>query len=148
MNAVFPGLYALSDSYNLPQRIYFCEMNHLARNKQTGQIDEVGSAITAQRVSFKRCQYKDVIVEQDTEGGFNHYVSCLEPAFKCDRCRRDIPTHHWLCPDLDASPTIPWEDIYDSQWFTDLGREIVPEQIITNPEVYRQWMEKGTLPKF
>ena len=147
-NAVFTGLYALSDRDHVPQRIYFCEINHVAQNKQTDQIDEVGSAISAARVHFNRCRYKDVIVEQDTEGGFNHYVSCLEPTFKCDRCRRDLPTQHWFCADLDASPTISWEDVYNSQWFLDLGREVIPEQIVMNPEACRKWIEKRVLPKF
>jgi len=132
-SAEFSGLYVLRDVDGLPYRIYFCE---------------ICGSIFAAPVRFKRCPYMDVIIEQDSERGLNHYVTCLEPDFPCDLCRRDLAPHHWFCNHLDVAPEIPWEQIYNTEWWTQTDRHLIPEQEVMNPELYRQWKETGTLPDY
>lgn len=126
MNAEFSSGYAVRDVDNLPYRIYYCHM-----------CDSVFAA----RVHFKRCPHKNEIIEYDTEQGQTHYVTCLEPGFKCDKCRKDVPVHHWICPILDKAPVIRFMDVYNDPWFKKMNRELLDESMVTDIEAMRKWMK-------
>ena len=124
-NAEFSGGYAVRDVDNLPYRIYYCHMC---------------DSVFASRVHFKKCTYKDEIIEYDTDMGQNHYTTCLEPGFQCDRCRRDLPVHEWFCTTLDSSPVIRFMDVYNDPWFIKYKRELLDEVMISDREAMKKWM--------
>jgi len=131
-NCVYSGLYAINPGNGLAYRIYFCT--------KCGWL-------SAAVVHFNRCRYKDVLVETDTDSGDPHYVSCLEPDFKCDRCRRDLPLREWFCVDLDASPTVRFIDVMSTGYIEQMGRALFDEQQINDPQAVRDWIEKKTIRK-
>ena len=124
MNAEFSSGYAVRDVDNLPYRIYYCHM-----------CDSVFAA----RVHFKRCPHKNQIIEYDTDQGQAHYVTCLEPGFKCDKCR-NLPVHHWFCEILDRAPVIRFMDVYNDPWFNQMKRELLDEMMISDREAMKAWM--------
>jgi len=126
-NCVFSGLYAVNPSNHQPYRIYFCS---------------TCGWLSAAAVHFNRCRYKDVLVETDTDQGDIHYTSCLEPDFVCDRCRRDLPLREWFCADLDASPVVRFLDVMNTGYFAKMGRKLMDEQEINDPQKVRDWIEK------
>jgi hypothetical protein len=140
-NAQFTSLYAVRDVDNQPYRIYFCPMNHI--HPQSGQY--VGSTVFATRVHFKKCAYKDEIIEYDTELGYIHYVTCLEPHFKCDQCRKDLAVHKWVCQHLDDAEFLRFVDVVDSPWFETMDRELVDEAVVNDIGAMREWIEKKKL---
>jgi hypothetical protein len=135
-NAWFIGAYIVSDKTNRPFRVYYCPMHHIKNGV------DVGSVTFAAEVHFKRCPYKDVLVEYDTELGQTHYVTCLEPDFKCDRSRKDLPPHHWFCETLDKAPVVRFMDVYSSPWFEKMGRTLLDEALVSDQQELKKWLEK------
>jgi len=129
-NCMYSGLYAINPGNNEPYRIYFCT---------------TCGWLSAARVHFNRCQHKDVLVESDTDQGDIHYVSCLEPDFKCDKCRRDLPIREWFCVHLDVAPTVRFLDVMSSPWMEQHGRKVMDEQQINDPQAVRDWIETKVL---
>lgn len=135
-HAEFTGWYWVSEKSGLANRVYFCPMEHVVKGVNVGGI------IFAAAVHFRRCPYKDEIIEQETGAGLNKYVTCLEPYFRCDRCRRDLPLKDWFCETLDKAPIVRFIDVYNDPWFERMEREWIDEEMLTSTEGVRKWLEK------
>jgi len=123
---VFSGLYAINPGNNQPYRIYFCS---------------TCGWLSAAFVHFNRCAYRDVLVETDTDAGDIHYTSCLEPTFKCPKARHDLPLRDWFCVELDKAPTVRFIDVMNSPYFEQMGRKVMDEEQINDPQAVRDWIE-------
>lgn len=131
-NAEFMMGYVVRDVDQKAYRPYFC---HKCK------------AISASRVHFKRCRYKDEIIEYDTELGNTHYVTCRDPGFVCDKCDTQIAIHKWFCTELDISPPIRFLDVYNDPWFEKMNREWFDEALITDREAMEKWITDNILTK-
>lgn len=140
-HAMFTGCYGVRETDGRTYRIYYCPMNHVVNGQN------VGSTVFAQVVHFKRCPYKNEIIEQDTDEGYNHYVTCLEPGFQCDQCRRNVSIKHWFCEVLDNAPFVRFIDVYNDPWFERMQREWIDEEILGSTEAIRKWMEDRVIPR-
>jgi len=140
-HAEYTGCYGVRDVDGRTYRIYFCPMDHVVNGRH------VGSVVFVQVVHFRRCPYKNEIIEQDTDGGYNHYVTCLEPYFECDRCRRNVPVKQWFCETLDVAPMVRFIDVYNDPWFEKMKREWIDEEILGSTEGIRKWMEEKVMQR-
>ncbi len=140
-HAEFTKAYWVSEGNGQTHRVYFCPMYHVVKGQQVGGI------VFAAVVHFRRCPYKNEIIEQETTGGDNKYVTCLEPFFKCDRARHDLPLKEWFCETLDAAPLVRFIDVYNDPWFAKMEREWIDEDMLKDTEGFRKWQESRKMKK-